>query len=115
MVDSARPVRGTVEEHLQRMGIAPLSKAEQGRRMFATMGCVACHTHRSVGISGEVSDFGPNLTDRRLPADYLARYLANPSIKPATNGRRMPDFNIREKDIEVLVAFLSSPARVSNR
>src|SRR5687767_1321993 len=40
VLDSITPVRGTVEEHLQKIGVPPLPEPEQGRRMFASMGCV---------------------------------------------------------------------------
>ena len=115
VVDSATTVRGTVEEHLGRMGIAALPDAERGRRMFAAKGCITCHTHRAVDIAGEVNDFGPDLTDRRLQPDYLARFLADPSIKPPTNGRSMPNPALREKDITPLVAFLTAERRLTNR
>lgn len=116
VVDSVTTVRGTVEDHPQRMRIAPLSEAERGRRMFVAKGCVTCHVHRSVGITGQVNHFGPELTDRRLPADYLRRFLADPSIKPPMNGRRMPNPGLREKDIDPLVAFLTArPATATGR
>jgi cytochrome c553 len=115
VVDSVSPVRGTVEEHLAKRGIAPLPEAERGRRMFAATGCVTCHVHRAVGITGEVSDVGPDLTDRRFPADYLARFLADPSIKPPTNGKRMPSLALRDKDIAPLIAFINAERRLTGR
>ena len=115
VVDSVTPVRGTVEEHLAKRGIAPLPEAERGRRMFAATGCVTCHVHRAVGITGEVSDVGPDLTDRRFPADYLARFLADPSIKPPTNGKRMPSLALRDKDIAPLIAFINAERRLTGR
>jgi hypothetical protein len=115
VVDSVKTVRGTVEEHLGKMGIAAFPEPERGRRMFAALGCVTCHTHRAVGIAGEVSDFGPDLTDRRFAPDYLARFLADPSIKPPTNGKRMPNLGLRDKDIAPLVAFIYAPRPVSSR
>ncbi|MBA3341835.1 MAG: hypothetical protein H0T48_08355 [Gemmatimonadaceae bacterium] len=115
VVDSVSPVRGTVEEHLRKIRIPALLEPERGRRMFAAAGCVTCHVHRDVGISGEVGDFGPDLTDRRFAADYLARFLADPSIKPPTNGKRMPSLGLREKDIAPLVAFINAERRVTSR
>lgn len=115
VVDSVRPVRGTVEAHLQTIGVAALPEAERGRRLFAAMGCVTCHVHRAVGITGEVSDVGPDLTERRFPPDYLARFLANPSIKPPTNGKRMPSLALRDKDIAPLIAFINAERRVTSR
>jgi mono/diheme cytochrome c family protein len=113
VVDSVTPVRGTVEEHLAARGIARFSEAERGRRLFAAQGCVNCHVHRDVEIRGQMSEFGPDLSDRRLPAEYLARFLANPSIKPPTNGREMPNLELREKEILPLIAFLNSERRRS--
>jgi hypothetical protein len=115
VVDSVTPVRGTVEDHLETLGIAPLSEVERGRRMFASMGCVTCHVHRDIALSGEVSRFGPDLTDRRFAADYLARFLANPTIKPPTNGKQMPNLALREKDIAPLIAFINADRRVTSR
>jgi mono/diheme cytochrome c family protein len=115
VVDSVTAVRGTVEEHLRTLGMAPLSYAERGRRMFASMGCVTCHVHRAVGVNGEVNRFGPDLTDRRFAADYLAKFLANPAIKPPTNGRQMPNLALREKDIAPLIAFINAEWRLTSR
>jgi hypothetical protein len=115
VVDSITPVRGTVEAHLQTIGVAALPEAERGRRMFAAKGCVTCHVHRAVDIAGEVSNVGPDLTDRRFPPDYLARFLADPSIKPPTNGKRMPSLALRDKDIAPLIAFINAERRLTNR
>jgi hypothetical protein len=115
VVDSVTPVRGTVEAHLARNGVAPFPEAERGRRMFVALGCVTCHVHRATRVVGEVSTVGPDLTDRRFPADYLARFLADPSIKPAANGRRMPTLGLRAKDIAPLVAFINAEQRAQSR
>ena len=115
VVDSVRPIRGTVEEHLKTLGIQPFNEQERGRRMFAAAGCVSCHTHRDVPITGQVSDIGRDLSNRSFPADYLARFLANPSIKPSTNGKRMPSLGLRQKDIAPLIAFINSDHRVTTR
>ena len=59
---------------------------------------------------------GPELTDRRLPAEYLARFLANPSIKPATDGKmQMPNLELRDKEIQPLIAFLTSERRAASK
>jgi cytochrome c2 len=115
VVDSVTPVRTTVQAHLVERGVTALPEAEQGRRVFAAQGCVTCHSHRSVGITGELADFGPDLTDRRFAPDYLARYLADPSIKPPSDGKRMPNPALKEKDIALLVAFLSDGRRQASR
>lgn len=108
VVDSTGPIHGTVADYLKRKGIGPLSESERGRRMFAAQGCVTCHTHRAVGITGELQSFGPDLSDRTFPASYLAKFLANPAIKPSTDGKRMPNPGLREKDIAPLIAFINA-------
>jgi len=116
VVDSVRTVRGTVEEHVASLGIARFSEVERGRRLFVSQGCVTCHVHRAVEITGQMSAFGPELTDRRLSADYLAKFLANPSIKPETPGKpQMPNLDMREKEIIPLVAFLTAERRGATR
>jgi len=116
VVDSVRTIRGTVEEHLATLGIPRFSEVERGRRLFAAQGCVTCHVHRAVEITGQMSTVGPELTDRRLPAEYLARFLANPSIKPETPGKmRMPNLDLREKEITPLVAFLTAEQRAATK
>jgi hypothetical protein len=95
--------------------VAALPAAERGRHAFAALGCVSCHVHGDVDIAGEVADQGPDLTGRRFAPDYLARFLADPSIKPPSNGRRMPNLALREQDILPLVAFLNTERRVTAR
>ncbi|PYP79115.1 MAG: hypothetical protein DMD35_09390 [Gemmatimonadetes bacterium] len=116
VVDSVRTIRGTVEEHLATLGIPRFSEVERGRRLFAAQGCVTCHVHRDVDVTGQMSTVGPELTDRRLPADYLAKFLANPSIKPQTAGKpQMPNLELREKEIVPLIAFLTAERHAAAR
>lgn len=93
-----------------------LSEPERGRHLFAAKGCVTCHVHRSVDIEGQVQDAGPDLSDRRFNAEYLAKFLADPSIKPPTkDNNRMPNLALREQDIASLVAFINSERKLSSR
>src|SRR5919197_4337497 len=66
---------------------APMAAAERGRRLFAAKGCVTCHVRNDVDIAGELRDYGPNLSDRKFPADYLAKFLANPAMRPPLYGK----------------------------
>jgi hypothetical protein len=116
VVDSLKPVRGTVEEHLASIGVPRFSEVERGRRLFASQGCVACHVHRDVPVRGQMTNVGPELSDRRLSAEYLASFLEDPTIKPETPGKpRMPNLALREKEITPLVAFLSAERRAAAR
>ncbi|MGH7678132.1 MAG: c-type cytochrome [Gemmatimonadaceae bacterium] len=95
---------------------AALSKVERGRRLFAAKGCVTCHVHNAVDVAGDLQNFGPDLTTRRFGPGYLEQFLANPSIKPASNGSaQMPNPRLKDKDIAPLVAFINSDRRLSSR
>ena len=93
------------------------SDAERGQRLFVAKGCVTCHFHAGSGVAGEAwtAAVGPELTDRRFPADYLARFLADPSIKPPTTAARMPDLDLAPREIAALVAFINAERRVTRR
>jgi hypothetical protein len=92
-----------------------VTDSERGRRMFASLGCVSCHVHRDVDIKGELSDFGPDLSEKKFPPAYLAKFLAKPSIKPPTNGKQMPNLDLRQSDINTLIAFINAERRVTSR
>ena len=115
VIDSGTTIRGTVEDHLRRRGIPVVTAAEDGRRAFAALGCTTCHRHAAVAIRGQVDDYGPDLTNRRFNAGYLTRFLTDPSIKPPSNGRTMPNMQLREEDIAALVAFLTQPRHLTQR
>ena len=87
---------------------AKVPESERGRRLFAALGCVTCHVHGGVDVEGELKDFGPNLTDRKFAPEYLAQFLANPSIKPPTDGKSMPNLALKKLEIASLVAFINS-------
>jgi mono/diheme cytochrome c family protein len=95
---------------------APLSEPERGRRLFAAKGCVTCHVHKAVHLEGELQNVGPDLTAKRFGPGYLEQFLANPAIKPASNGSmQMPNPQLKTKDIAALVAFINSDRRLSSR
>ena len=112
--------RGTLLP-IQALASAPptpitLTDADRGRVLFAAKGCVTCHIHGSVDVRGEVTDVGPELTDKRFAPTYLAQYLADPSIKPANGtGARMPRPDLRGADIPLLVAFINAERKTASR
>lgn len=92
------------------------NQPEHGRRLFAAKGCVTCHVHGDVPVDGQLQSFGPQLTERRFPAEYLARFLANPSIKPPTNGRnQMPNPQLNQLEIASIIAFINGEGRVATK
>jgi cytochrome c oxidase subunit 2 len=92
----------------------PAGDAAQGAQVFQTRGCAACHTITGTSAQGKV---GPNLTHfgsrgtlagsilTNNPQD-LRRWLKDPpGIKP---GSIMPNLNLNDHELEVLVAYLQS-------
>jgi len=88
--------------------------AQRGRQLFASAGCVTCHVHGGVGIRPLWEMNAPDLTGRRFAADYLTRFLADPSIKPKSpNMMQMPNPQLRPADIASLVAFINDERKVA--
>lgn len=93
----------------------PLAVAERGQRLFVAKGCVTCHVHDGVEESGTVQ-VGPNLSPKRYQAEYLAKFLADPSIA-RTPGMQatMPNLLLKPAEITALVAFINGGGKVAAR
>ena len=93
-----------------------LTNVEKGRQIFASAGCVTCHVHGTVDLKPQWDLKGPDLTGKRFAADYLAKFLADPSIKPPTqNMGQMPNLHLRQSDIASLVAFINDERKVAQQ
>jgi mono/diheme cytochrome c family protein len=92
-----------------------MASVERGRRLFVAKGCVTCHVRDDVPGSGVIA-VGPDLSGKRFAPQYLASFLADPSIKPpAANGARMPKLDLRSPEIASLTAFINADRQVSTR
>ena len=81
------------------------AQAAEGKRIFTSAGCVACHTLRAAGATGNV---GPNLDDRKPSYDK--------AIERVTNGKPpMPSFKgkLSTSEIQAVARFVSSSTRGS--
>jgi cytochrome c oxidase subunit 2 len=90
------------------------AQQRRGERTFFDSQCASCHTIRGTEAAGDV---GPDLTHvgartslaaLTIPNDpgALADWLRDPQhVKP---GNRMPDLDLRENEIDDLVAYLES-------
>jgi mono/diheme cytochrome c family protein len=83
----------------------PFAPGTRGLRLFAAKGCVGCHRHLEVNPEHDV-DAKFDLTGKRFPPDYLKKFLADPSIKPA----EMPNLKLKDDEIEALAAFINKAA-----
>jgi len=84
--------------------LVALPDAERGRRLFVAKGCVTCHLHRDLDMKPMVA-IGPELTERRYPAEYLRQFLADPP--PAASSKGMPDLNLKPAEIAALTSFIN--------
>ena len=82
--------------------------ARSGETLFDTLGCLACHSQGSLGISGLFGGGDLSAIARKRPADFFARWLADPSrINPA---HRMPVFKLADDERVDLAAYLATLA-----
>ncbi len=94
-----------------------ITPVERGRQTFASAGCVTCHVHGGIDIKPQWELMGPELTGKRFAPDYLASFLADPSIKPKTPGMmmQMPNLGLRQSEIASLIAFINDERKVAMR
>jgi hypothetical protein len=95
---------------------APPPGPTRGLRLFTAKGCNGCHLHPEVK-NGRL--YGPDLTGKRFPPEYLRKFLADPSITPVPDlvcsedryycgsPYAMPNLNLTNAEIEALVAFIT--------
>lgn len=73
-----------------------------GKQVFQTAGCVACHTLKDAGATGQV---GPSLDEAKPSSDLV--------VERVTNGKgAMPSFKgkLTDKQIQDVAAYVSSVA-----
>ena len=99
---------------------APAVTTSRGALLFATKGCVGCHTHAS--FPNAHMQVGPDLTavadragNRVAGLDaraYIRQSLREPgAYRVADYGAVMPDLRLTDAEIDSLTAFLLSSAR----
>jgi cytochrome c2 len=85
--------------------VVETTNATYGKALFLAKGCATCHHHAAVAGSGGLGEGVPDLTTYRWNADYLRTWLKDPSaVKP---GTYMPTLDLKQDEIEALIAFLS--------
>jgi cytochrome c2 len=99
---------------------SPLA-TERGALLFATKGCIGCHTHAA--FPNARMQVGPELTGLPLRAAtrvpgldaraYVQQSLREPGAYSAasTSTAVMPDLKLSDEDVEALSAFLLALSR----
>jgi cytochrome c2 len=93
--------------------------AAAGKALFSAQGCNACHTFKPAGATGKVGPDLDNLAadaakaNRGSPADYAAESIKDPGayVVPGYPNGVMPKFNLSDKQVGDLVAFLLSSSK----
>jgi cbb3-type cytochrome oxidase cytochrome c subunit len=94
-----------------------LGNAEQGRKVFGSVGCLGCHRMDDFEANGVVDEavptqikrgFGPNLSQvgSKVSVPWLKTWLKNP--KDYWHETRMPSLRLSNSEIEDLAAYLMS-------
>ncbi|OIR18946.1 cytochrome c oxidase subunit 2 precursor [mine drainage metagenome] len=78
-----------------------IPSAEEGRHLFETKGCIACHQLNGVG--GKIGPALDNVATRRSP-EWIMQHFRDPSS--VTPGSVMPKFGFTETQIRALTQFL---------
>jgi mono/diheme cytochrome c family protein len=95
---------------------ASAGNAAAGKALFTAQGCNGCHTFKPAGANGKV---GPNLDDLAANAktanrgsvqDYAAESIEDPGayVVPGYQNGVMPKFQLTDKQVADLVAFLTA-------
>ena len=84
----------------------PPPSAAQGGTLFRTLGCLACHRAGELGGEGRFGGGDLSRVARKRPADFFARWLANPTSINASH--RMPIFALEPREIESLSLYLQT-------
>ena len=78
---------------------APAGNAEEGKKLFASVGCYQCHGYEAQGGSA-----GPRLAPRPIPYAQLMKYVRHPTGE-------MPPFTektVKDAELTDIYAFLRS-------
>jgi hypothetical protein len=97
----------TVESRGATSATPSVQPYDRGRQLFAAKGCANCHSHQ-LTKDLLVTPVGPDLTQPKFSNAYLARFLADPSIKTDWKSQtRMPNLGLKQAEILALTAFLN--------
>jgi nitric oxide reductase subunit C len=82
-----------------------------GKKAFEHYNCNDCHT-----ILGFGGYYAPDLTRvyTKIGADSIRRVLKSPEVVFADSYRKMPQLNLKEKEIEDLVVYFEWVANIKN-
>jgi cytochrome c oxidase subunit 2 len=114
IVLSEQDFQAWVRKQRQAAGGPP---GEQGKALFASLGCSSCHTLTAAGATGKI---GPNLDkldEEQIPGnkpleEYVRESIQNPSAyRRPGYAAQMPPFDLPKAQLDALVAFVVESAK----
>jgi mono/diheme cytochrome c family protein len=90
-------------------GDPSISQVELGRQLFLAKGCITCHSNSKAAGKSEywtIDNGAPNLSKFSASPEALRLRLRDPaSVK---SDSQMPNLDLKETEIEALIAFINS-------
>jgi hypothetical protein len=86
-----------------------ISEVEVGRQLFIAKGCITCHYNDRAASRSEywtIEMGAPDLSNYSSAAEILFIRLKDPAA--AKSDTKMPQLNLKQTEIEALVAFINS-------
>lgn len=85
------------------------SPVELGRQLFVAKGCITCHVNRKISNSSEYWTIDMGATDlSNFSASPEALFLRLKDPASVKSDTKMPNLELREEEIEALIAFINS-------
>jgi cytochrome c2 len=106
---AAEPASGEAAAGKPAAANAALAQAEYGKVLFVAKGCVTCHANPRIqaALAPVRTNIGKDLTNYVAAPEFLRIWLKDPkSVKPNTE---MPNLELKQVEIEALIAFINSP------
>ncbi|MCU0880073.1 MAG: hypothetical protein MUF06_20065, partial [Pirellulaceae bacterium] len=83
--------------------------ADEGQRLFLTLGCLACHQHGELGESGLFGGGDLTAIGAKRPQEFFARWLADPAS--LNRHHRMPVFDLSAVERDSLALWLGQQGK----
>jgi cytochrome c553 len=87
----------------------PKPSADEGERLFLTLGCLACHQHGELGESGLFGGGDLTAIGAKRPQEFFARWLADPAS--LNRHHRMPVFDLSAVERDSLALWLGQQGK----
>ena len=110
MVGSATPVVEAQSVPVSELSAeTSLSQVELGRQLFLAKGCITCHYNSRAASRTDyltIETGAPDLSNYSSAPEILAIRLKDPAA--AKSDTQMPNLELKETEIEALIAFINS-------